>query len=68
MLYSSFRPFYLCTFPSDKSCLTEGNIQHITEIVTVAMSHITLLFEKSSLAAYFYFYIEFLWKMKREMS
>ena len=44
ILYSSFRPLYLCTFASDKSCLTE--IHRKLQNLRLLPSHYLSLWEK----------------------
>ena len=60
MLYSSFRPLYLCTFASGKSCLTE--IHRISQNLRPLPSHYLTLWGKltsSLFLRYSYFNIEF---------
>ena len=60
MLYSSFRPLYLCTFASDKSCLTETHRK--SQNLRPLPSHYLTLWEKltsSLFLMYSYFNIGF---------
>ena len=61
--YSSFRSFYLCTFASNKSCLTE--IHHTSQNLWLFPSHYLVLWEiliSSSFLIYSYFNIVFFTK------
>ena len=64
MLYSSFCPLYLCTFASDKSCLTETHRK--SQNLRPLPSHYLTLWEKlisSLFLRYSYFNIEFYCKI-----